>query len=512
MKKLIYSLTTLLCLVLMVSPASAGSPIPVMQEDDPPPSLSGEIRLYLPMVVKPSQFFTISGQVKDSDDLPISGVTITSDSGESTFTDINGVFLFQVPDGERQITASKPGFELDPSPAWLKLDQNMYNINFSAAAGCHYPIPNPSFEIVPLYWNPISGYANGYTPYYAMYEQAHTGVVSGFTGIKPWWPNKPSWSRWRSHEIYIPSTATSADVNLHFWPWTTEVPLAPEMEVQTPLKPGMNMDDLDLPEGSDFQYMAVINTNNDILGVLWTARLNDQAWIYTGVMDLLPWMGHTIKLEFGSYNDGIDGVTSAYFDDVFVSVCKPDVPAPTCSNLLVNPNFEAGTGWTISASASPSSYTSMYYFSPFHSMLSGIPVEVPYPAPGEWRIGEFHQNVTIPANAYYARLKVRLLPRTSDPWGYHIEEQAAMEAMDKQFAPDRTVSQYGHVRNEANTTTLRQLFKWFPINSAYWQFRDFNMMEFRGQTVGILFGAMDDGFWGNTALYVDDAYLYVCTP
>jgi len=510
MKKLFYSLTIFLCLVLTVSPASAGSPSPVVDEESPPPNVPGINRLYMPLVRGSIQYYTVTGQVKGMDDLPINGVTINSDSGQTTVTDANGVFLFAVPGGERQITASKLGVDLDPDPAWLNLNQNVYNINFTAAAGCKYPIPNPSFEIVPLYWNPISGSANGYTPYYAIHEQHHTGVVSGFTGIKPGWQNRVSWSRWRSHEIYIPPTATSAEVNLHFWPRTSETPLAPEME--SPLKPGMNLDDLELPQASDLQYLAITDPFNTVLGVAWSTRLNDQTWVYTGSTDLMPWIGRTIKLEFGTYNDGIDGVTSAYFDDVYVSVCKPDGPITGCSNLLVNPDFEAGTGWTISPSASPSSYTGTFYFSPFQSMLSGIPVGVPYPAPGEWRIGEFLQNVTIPSNATYARLKVRLLPRTTDPWGYHIEEQAAMEAMDKLLAPDKTVSQYGHIRNSTNTATLRQLFKWFPINSAYWQYREFNLMDFRGMTIGVLFGAMDDGYWGNTALYVDDAYLRVCVP
>jgi len=275
---------------------------------------------------------------------------------------------------------------------------------------------------------------------------------------------------------------------------------------------GFKMDYPDLPDANDIQYMSLITPSNINIATLIAVRRNDQAWLPSGSLSLMPWRGQTVKLEFGTYNDGWDGVTSTYFDDVVVEICKPDVPGPGCSNLLVNSNFETGTGWTISPAPNPSEYTTSLYFSPIHSMRSGFPIGTPYPAPGEWRIAEFVQNVTIPVNAYYAQLKVRLLPRSANLWGYHIEEQAALEALEKLKAPDRVVSQYGHVRDSTNTYTLKQLFKWFPIHSAYWLYREFNLMEFQGQTVGLLFGAMDDGYGGNTSLYVDDAYLYVCVP
>jgi len=73
-------------------------------------------------------------------------------------TNSNGVYQMKVERGERQIVASKVGLNLDPKPAWINLKQNMNNVNFSTAAACTNPVPNPSFETVPFYWNRSAGW------------------------------------------------------------------------------------------------------------------------------------------------------------------------------------------------------------------------------------------------------------------------------------------------------------------------------------------------------------------
>jgi hypothetical protein len=394
------------------------------------------------------------------------------------------------------------------------LNRNMNNVNFSTAAACSNPVPNPSFETVPYYWNPISGSANGYTPYYTS-GRAHTGFYSGFTGIPVGSVNVPSWSRWRTHEITIPADAISADVALYYWPRSTEIILKPE--AKAPDMTGLNLDMSNMPESPDAIYIYVIDSANNYLGTLMWTLNNAMSWQYSGVLSLLPWKGSTIKLEFGSVNEGFGGVTSAFFDDVVVTVCDGVTPVG-CSNRLVNSNFESGaTGWTIRTASTLSAYTTSFFYSPTTSMLSGIPVGTTPPEYGAWRTPEFFQNVTIPSNATSAILRVRLLPRSSDLYGYHIAEQAALDSLlGNTYAPDAAESQYGYICTNCNdryhVITHWQLFRWFPIDSANWLYREFNLIDFRGSTVGILFGAQDFGDSGNTALYVDDAVLDVCAP
>ena len=264
--------------------------------------------------------------------------------------------------GERQIVASKEGLNLDPKPAWINLKQNMNNVNFSTAAACTNPVPNPSFETVPFYWNPISGMANGYTPVYSTLR-ANTGTHSGLTGIIPGYPDYASWLCWRTHEITIPADATSADVTLFYWPQSSETilkstPKAPDLA-------GLNADAENLPTASDAQYIAVIDAiTNEFIDtpLLWTVS-NGQAWTSSGTLSMMAYVGRTVKLEFGTVNDGYDGITSAFFDDVVVTVCDGTTVTPGCSNLLLDSDFTATGSWTIRTALNPSVPSTLDFYS-----------------------------------------------------------------------------------------------------------------------------------------------------
>jgi len=515
MKRWLTFFTIVLLCFMVAQPASAnliqGG---VFEEDPPPDDLNAPLpSIYLPLVLSKSTSYNVSGHIKDANDQPIVGAMVTSDRGQSTVTNEYGVYAMSVPNGERQITAVKEGYTLDPQPAWVRMDGDHNNVNFSEAAACVNPISNPSFEIVPLYWNPISGSANGYTPYYSS-ATAHTGWYSGHTGIPDGYLNVLSWSRWRSHDIYIPAAATSATVSFWYYPKSTGGLFSTEEEV--PDLTGMNADAENKIMAADAQYMYVTDVYNNILGTLMWTQSNAQAWTASGSISLMAYAGQWIKLEFGTYNDGIGGVTSTFYDDVVVEVCDGTTPPSGCYSALVNSTFEDTTGWTIRGAVNPSAYSTTYWYSPITSMLSGIPKYSISPNDGIWRTSEFYQEVAIPVNATVANLQVRLLPTSSDLYGYHVSEQQALDEMlASGDAPNAAESQYGYVCTNCTATyptELRQLFRWFPIDSYYWLFREFNLLDFRGSTVGILFGAQDFGDYGNTALYVDNAILTICTP
>ena len=514
MKRLFYLAMVFGLLLSLAPPALAGPVIGTGQDGGPPPrSPDGPTVLFVPLLRAPKQY-TIEGQVKDAGDAPLSGVVVSSDSGKKTTTDADGVYSMKVLAGQRVFSASKSGYKLDPKAAAVNVKQDMHNLNFSAAAACINPVPNGDFETWYYYWNPISGNANGFTPVYST-EQANSGTVSGKSGIPASLPsvNRVSWSRWRSHEFIIPAAATSADVSMFVWPRTSEsIVLARE----TPRQVGFDTESPDAPFfPGDMQYIAVIDKYNHVLGWIWDARWNDQAWITTGTLSMLAYAGHEVKLEFGTYNDGLGGVTSAYFDDVVVNICSDDITLSGCDNILLNSELtDGGGGWTISPANIPSVYTTQYFFSGPNSMQNGVPVGAVNPFPFQWTTSEFWQPTTIPVpvNAYYARLKMRLLPRSTDLWGFHLAEQAALDKATELNASLAAESQYGHIRDTANTATLRLLFSWFPCDSYNWLYREFDLLDFRGQSIAVLFGAANDGWDGNTALYVDDVYLEVCAP
>ncbi|MFM8322568.1 MAG: carboxypeptidase regulatory-like domain-containing protein [Chloroflexota bacterium] len=513
MKKVLYLLLVVLIAAATISPALAGSEPPA----DPPPWRT----LFMPLLrTGAASTYTVSGQVKDANDQALSGVKVTSDTGVSVTTDEDGVYSMVLPQGDRSLTAEADGKNFDPGPAWIQLKKNTNNVNFSAAAGCVTPTYNPSFESL-FYWNPISGGAAWYTPYYTN-VRANTGIYSGFTGIPVGYYNANSLSRWRSHEVFIPTDAISITLNLAMWPRTTEVSLKPSTEGLQSLS-GYNADAADAPVVGDWQYAYIIDPWNNWRQLLFSDLSDDQAWVpMTTTVSAVPFRGQWIKLEFGSINDGLGGVTSAFYDDVSLTVCRSGAgPCITPHNLLLNSNFEAGTDWTISAAVNPSVYTGSFFYSPVRSMQSGVPLGTVLPA-NIWRTSEFYQYVTIPADATYARLSMRLLPHSTDGWGYHIAAQEQLEqklaanraAGISPTAPNVSESQYGYIcANGAcgpGATTLKQLFHWNPIDSYYWLYRSYDLSAYAGQTIGILFGAQDYSDGGNTALYVDDVELNVC--
>jgi hypothetical protein len=525
-----FSFALLLALLLGAAvPAAASTPAGLDQDGDPqpkPPSAGGSI-IFLPMVRAANQSYTVTGQVKNAQDLPLAGVTVRDDAGHSAITDSNGVYRLAVNAGQRLLVPSNSaqrtqapattGYTFEPASAQVNVTQNLDGQDFTALLACENVVPNPGFETVPFYWNPISGNANGYTPYYTS-EKANTGSYSGFTGIRDVQPNTSSWSRFRTHNITIPSTASDASLTLALWPKSTDPTFKPQ-----PIAPQQTGFDTEAPDApqlyDDAQYVAVLDSNNNVLAwVLWT-RLNDQAWVTTPTISLMAWRGRTIKLEIGTYNDGYGGVTSTYVDDVNLSLCPGGAPG-TCTNSLLNSNMEADDGWIARPANIPSTYTTEYSYSPSYSARNGIPLWAANPYPYVFTTSEFYQPVSIPAAAYYARLRMRLLPRGAYYSGYYSAAEAQPSASlapaldtGSQYDPQALAAaeaQYGFIMDSSGTSDLKMLFKWYSLNSAYWLYREYDLTAYRGQTISVLFGAANDGWGTNTSLYVDDVYLEVC--
>jgi hypothetical protein len=101
MKKLLYFSVTVLLFLAMVQPALAG-PLNVKpaQVNPPPSSPDGlEHPIYLPAIMSPLITYTVSGQIKDANDKPLSGVSVSvlsdsllPESAQQTVTDANGVY------------------------------------------------------------------------------------------------------------------------------------------------------------------------------------------------------------------------------------------------------------------------------------------------------------------------------------------------------------------------------------------------------------------------------------
>jgi hypothetical protein len=70
----------------------------------------------------------------------------------------------------------------------------------------------------------------------------------------------------------------------------------------------------------DLQYFAVGPAPTNV-AIVWTMKSNEQAWTPT-TLDLSAYTG-TLTIRFGVYNDGKNGVSAVYLDDVSVQSCGP---------------------------------------------------------------------------------------------------------------------------------------------------------------------------------------------
>jgi len=149
-------------------------------------------------------------------------------------------------------------------------------------------IVNPSFETDEAWEIPKTAYSAGYS-----IGRARTGSRSMRLGIDTG-GNVWSWSSARQR-VDIPSGITHAQLSFYYFPvsaWADD----------------------------DTIYFCVLRaSDNTILGkcTFWIER--NQAW-NLGTFDLVGYAGQSIKVHFGVRNDGLNGISAVYLDDVTLYV------------------------------------------------------------------------------------------------------------------------------------------------------------------------------------------------
>jgi len=144
-------------------------------------------------------------------------------------------------------------------------------------------IINPSFETDEAWVIPVTEYSAGYSV-----SRAHSGLRSMRLGIAVG-GNVFSYSS-AQQTVEIPSGATQAILSFYYFPV------------------------MEYGDGDEI-YFCVLTVSDDEIPecTFWTDR--NQAW-NLGTFDLLEYAGQRIKVHFGVRNDGLDGITAVYLDDV----------------------------------------------------------------------------------------------------------------------------------------------------------------------------------------------------
>ena len=160
---------------------------------------------------------------------------------------------------------------------------------------------------------PVTAYSASFSD-----DKAKSGAWSLFSGIFDTSGNTYSWSS--GYQI-VSVPGASTDAALTFWNY----PRSGESTVQrlsaniwarivgvTP----------NTPLAFDMQYIAVedltAGTEADVL--FW--QISDSREWEEVELDLIDYAGHTIRIWFTTFNDGYDGVSSMFVDDVSLEVCE----------------------------------------------------------------------------------------------------------------------------------------------------------------------------------------------
>jgi hypothetical protein len=70
----------------------------------------------------------------------------------------------------------------------------------------------------------------------------------------------------------------------------------------------------------DVQYILILNQYGYWIDTLYWDRSDEGGWVYHE-FDLSAYAGWVISVQFGTYNDGYNGVTAMYVDDATLGIC-----------------------------------------------------------------------------------------------------------------------------------------------------------------------------------------------
>jgi hypothetical protein len=489
-----------------VIPAAAGDPPP------PAPNLgSAASRLLLPVVMKPYPY-TVSGQVTDRNAAPLAGVTITDQLGNVAVTSASGEYSLGVTGGPRTLAAAREGYAFSPPMLDLNVNSSVTDQDFTAVAACSEVIGNPGFE-TDSYWHLLTG--PGYYPSAYSNAVVHSGSRAMRIGILSPAANALTDGLVRSAPIYIPTGGVSATLGLWLYPLSGE-PAASALEIPPP--------DSDFGDATllyDAQFVRVVNNSNVVIGTLLYLRSNNQFWTYH-TFDLSAYAGQTIKIEIGVYNDGTQGVTALYADDVSLQLCDAVTPPPPpggdCTNQLENSGFEYNASWGIPYTPYPAGYTAEFAYQGARSMRTGISFST---SSNVYSYSDAWQTVYIPAGSTSAQLRMWLFPRsqeaalTAEAGSPNLEAESPPPEVgaiwnEQALAPDDPDAQYVLVLNPSTGAILETLLWWQPRNSSGWINRTFDLSHYAGRSIRLQFGTYNNGYGGRTVMYVDQVVVNTC--
>jgi len=441
----------------------------------------------------------ITGKVLSPQNVPMAGVTIQTNQGQVAVSDQEGYYAIEnLQEGTYTITPSQGGTVFSPASSSVVVPPDVEKLNFTAQVVCSEAIVNGGFEDNSGWVIPITEYSAAYST-----AQAHSGSRSMRTGIANPADNIFSYSSARQ-KVSIPVGTTSAYLSFWIKPFSGQV-----KGLSLPEKPAVGTPLSELKMSGDVQYVLVLDSDFNIINTLVWQLSDSQVWTQYQ-FNLAAYAGRTIWLHFGTFNDGLDGISAMYADDVSLDICPgagsptPTVTPGACENLIKNPSFETNSDWEIPITAYSAGYSTLQAHTGSRSMRTGILV----PADNVFSYSDFRQAVHIPSGATVANASFWLYTLSGDAKGL-----AQPEAITPTGGPFSEVTLSGDLQY---VLILDQYQNWIDTlvwqltDEGYWHYYQFDLRPYAGRTIYLQFGTFNNGLYDITSMFVDDVSLDNC--
>jgi PKD repeat protein len=177
---------------------------------------------------------------------------------------------------------------------------------------CAEKVMNGGFELDTGWEIPVTEYSAAYSS-----AAAHSGSRSARVGIVEPVENVFSFSSIQQ-AVEVPTDTVSATLRFYLFPISEAAATAGAPPAPPSVRSIMEADLSD-----DVQYVLILDEEDQQVGepLVWQLSDSRQWALHTFDLSGAPYAGQTIKLVFGAHNDGLDGVTGMYVDDVSLEVC-----------------------------------------------------------------------------------------------------------------------------------------------------------------------------------------------
>lgn len=175
-------------------------------------------------------------------------------------------------------------------------------------------------------------------------------------------------------------------------------------------------------------------------------------------------------------------------------------------DIIVNGSFEAGGGWSMPVTPRTAGYSGEVAYDGLRSARVGIVNDG-----NAYSYSSLRQEVTVPADAEVATLSFYRYPVSGESTPAAREQVLAQGVVAGPWpaAPSNIAAgdaQYVLVMRP-NSSVILETLLWDLSNAQGWQHHSFDLAKYAGETVVIHFGVYNDGWGGQTGMYVDDVSL-----